>query len=112
MTTTDTGRKAESAAAKYLRGVGYEVLAHNWRTRWCEIDLVVQKESVVSFVEVKYRQNDQYGDGLAYITSKKLQQMHFAAELWVSNHKWQGDYALAAVSVAGSDFRVTEFIEL
>lgn len=112
MSTTETGRRAESAVAVYLQGQGYQMLQQNWRTRWCEIDVVAQKEQTIYFVEVKYRKNDYYGDGLAYVTPKKLQQMHFAAELWVSNYQWNGDYTLAAASVAGKEFEVLDFIEL
>lgn len=112
MSTTDTGRQAEDAVAKYLSAHGYRVLEQNWRTRWCEIDIVAVKENTVYFVEVKYRRSSQQGDGLDYITPKKLQQMSFAAEMWVSNHRWHGEYCLAGAAVAGNNFQVTNFIEL
>jgi uncharacterized protein (TIGR00252 family) len=112
MNTTNTGREAEEAVAEYLHGQGYKILDQNWRTRWCEIDVVAQKGDTVFFVEVKYRRTSRQGDGLEYITNKKLQQMSFAAELWVSNHRWQGEYYLAAASVAGDNYQVTNFIEL
>ncbi len=112
MSTTDTGRKAESVVAEYLQERGYTVLQQNWRTRWCEIDIVAQKAQTIYFIEVKYRKHDYQGDGLAYITPKKLQQMHFAAEIWVNNHSWHGDHVLVAVAVTGTDFDVTDFIEL
>jgi len=112
MTTTDTGRNAEAAVADYLKEQGYKVLEHNWRTRWCEIDVVAQKGDAVFFVEVKYRRTARQGDGLEYVTGKKLQQMSFAAELWVSNHGWQGEYCLAAASVSGDKYQVTNFVEL
>ena len=112
MSTTDLGQKAERAVATYLKQQGYDVLEHNWRTRWCEIDVVAQKNNVVYFVEVKYRRTTRQGDGLEYITPKKLDQMMFAAELWVGNHHWDGEYTLAAASVSGDNFVVTNFIEL
>jgi uncharacterized protein (TIGR00252 family) len=112
MSTTETGRQAEAAVAEYLKNEGYKILEHNWRTRWCEIDVVAQKENTVFFVEVKYRRSGLQGDGLEYITPKKLDQMTFAAELWVSNHNWQDEYCLAGAAVAGDNFRVTSFVEL
>jgi uncharacterized protein (TIGR00252 family) len=112
MSTTDIGRKAENAVTEYLEQKGYEILERNWRTRWCEIDVVALKDMTVYFVEVKYRKNNYQGDGLEYITPKKLQQMHFAAELWVNNRRWSDDYVLAATAVTGSGFDVTDFIEL
>jgi uncharacterized protein (TIGR00252 family) len=112
MSTTNTGRLAEQAVSAYLQAKGYQILERNWRTRWCEIDVVARKDDQVCFVEVKYRSTARQGDGLEYITDKKLQQMHFAAELWVSNARWNGDYCLAAAAVTGEAYRVTNFIEL
>lgn len=103
---------AEDAAAEYLKSNGYKVLAQNWRTRWCEIDIVATKNSVAYFVEVKYRKSDNWGDGLDAITHKKLEQMAFAAEFWVSDNKWRGDYQLAAVSATGNPPNITNFIVL
>ncbi len=111
MTTTDTGHQAEAAVADYLRQRGYKMLEQNWRTRWCEIDIVAQKDRRVYFVEVKYRRNANQGSGLDYITSQKLRQMRFAAEAWVADHEWQGDYQLAAAEVAGATFEIENFID-
>lgn len=112
MSTTNTGRNAELAVAEHLQAQGYRILEQNWRTRWCEIDVIAQKDDVVWFVEVKYRRTSRQGDGLEYITPKKLQQMQFAAELWVSSHDWRGDYELAAAAVAGDDFFVSDVVVL
>lgn len=111
MTTFDTGRRAETVAANYLRTRDYDVLEQNWRTRFCEIDIVAQKADTVYFVEVKYRRTAAQGTGLEYITPKKLQQMTFAAEMWSRNHQWRGAYELAAIEVSGDAFAITEFIE-
>lgn len=103
-TNHQTGHDAEKAAAEYLQGSGFKVLDLNWRTKYCEIDIVAEKDKTVFFVEVKYRKNDAFGTGLDYLTTKKLRQMRFAAELWVVERKWEGDYQLAAVEVSGQDF--------
>lgn len=111
VSTTSIGRQAEDAAAEYLKQKGYKILDQNWRTRWCEIDIVAQKGNCVSFVEAKYRKSDDFGGGLEYITTKKQKQMAFAAEFWVSSKKWSSDYKLAAVEVTGPKFEITEFLE-
>lgn len=110
-TNTSTGQHAETIAAEYLQQRGYEVIERNFRNRWCEIDIIAQKAATHYFVEVKYRQNHEQGDGLEYITPKKLRQMAFAAELWRSNHRQEGAYCLAGLEVTGDDFDVTTFID-
>lgn len=112
MSTTQTGRVAEESAKIYLQQKGYKIISQNWRTRWCEIDIVASNDSVVYFVEVKYRKSDKWGDGLDAITNKKLEQMTFAAELWVSQNKWRGDYQLAVISATGLPPLATDFIIL
>lgn len=111
MTTFDTGRQAEAVAAEYLRGKGYAVVDQNWRTKFCEIDVIAQRGDVVYFCEVKYRRTHNQGGGLDYVTPKKLQQMQRAANAWVHFFKWPGEYQLCAIEVFGPDFEVTEFIE-
>lgn len=109
---TEAGRRAEKVAATYLKRHGYRELARNWRTRWCEIDVIVQREGIMHFVEVKYRQNDTWGGGLDYITPKKLQQMYFAAEFWLAQHAPNArGYRLAAIEVSGHNFDVTAWLD-
>ena len=111
MTTTEVGRKAEAVAAAFLVAKGCEILAQNWRTRMCEIDIVATRDAIVYFCEVKYRQHSKQGAGLDYITPKKLRQMQFAAESWVHMHSWRGDYQLCAIEVSGPRFLVTAVVK-
>ncbi len=105
-----TGHAAETRAAAYLTSQGFRVEQLNWKTRYCEIDIVAEKSGVMYFVEVKYRRNDRYGNGLEYVTAKKLQRMSFAAEVWVQQHQWRGSYQLAALGVDGEQMRLVEDI--
>ena len=104
----EAGHKGEDAAAKYLEGLGHKILARNWKTKWCEIDIVSEKDDVFYFVEVKYRR---MGGGLDAITPKKQEQMRFAAELYLK--KFQNKSArLAAIAVSGDNYQVTDFLVL
>jgi uncharacterized protein (TIGR00252 family) len=111
MTTFTTGRQAEAVAATYLEKLGFTILEQNYRTRWCEIDIVAEKANELYFVEVKYRQNAKQGSGLEYITGSKLNQMMRAAEFWVAERQDSRQYYLAGIEVSGTDFQVTDFIE-
>lgn len=108
--STSVGRQAEDAAANYLSDNGYTILEQNWRTRVCEIDIIAKKDSRLYFVEVKYRSSSRQGSGLDYITPKKLKQMQFAAECWVGEQKYTGDYSLSAIEVS-RDFYIDQFID-
>lgn len=110
MTSFSTGRQAEAAAVRYLENKGYIIKDQNWRTRFCEIDIIAEKNKCLYLIEVKYRHKNDWGDGLAYITSAKLKQMAFAAEMWVQSHEWSGEYTLGAIEVSGEAFEVTTFL--
>lgn len=103
------GRQAEAAAAQYLKDLGYTILEQNWRTAWCEIDIVAIKEQVVYFVEVKFRSTNTNGSGLDYISEAKLKQMARSAESWVLAKGWEDDYQLSAIELEGPDFSVKTF---
>ncbi|HEU5187346.1 MAG TPA: YraN family protein [Candidatus Saccharimonadales bacterium] len=109
--STAIGRTAEAVAAEFLRTKGHTILAQNWRTRWCEIDIVTQNGCIVHFVEVKYRAKHTWGSGFDYITPRKLQQMQFAAEFWVAKHRLKSDYFLSAVELTGVPPQVAGFVE-
>lgn len=110
MTNFSHGRAAEEAAAKYLEGLKHKILDKNWKTRLCEIDIVTKMKKTIYFVEVKYRVSDAHGGGLEYITPQKLKQMKFAAQMWVTEHDWSGDYRLAAIEVSGLGYKITNFL--
>lgn len=113
-TTRRIGDKGEQAAADWLVADGHEIIERNWRTRYCEIDIVSLKDDVLWFTEVKYRKNDDFGGGLAAITAKKQQQMRFAAELFMAKHsRYEGcDMCLLAVAVEGNPPTVREQVVL
>lgn len=106
------GSFAESRAADYLISKGYTIVARNWKTKWCEIDIVAVKGTTVSFVEVKYRSNDTAGRGLEYVTTQKQQQMRFAAQLWMQQQKIDAPCVLSAIELSGEDFKVTSFVDV
>ena len=112
MTNHQVGHDAEKAAAEYLINLGYKIIELNWKTRFCEIDVVAEKDKTMYFVEVKSRKSTAFGTGLDYITPKKLQQMSFAAEMWVNQHKWLGNYQLAAIEIDGTTQEITLLTEL
>ena len=113
-TTRSIGDAGEQATAEWLASQGHEILARNWRTKWCEIDIISHRENALFFTEVKYRKNARYGDGLAAITTKKQQQIRFAAELFLAQHPQFAahDIQLLAADVTGRPPEVKQVIDL
>lgn len=111
VTTKSIGDRAEDKVAEYLRRQGHEIIDRNWRTKFCEIDIISRRGDTVYFTEVKYRKDARHGDGLAAITPKKKQQMKFAAELYMTRLS-SGSPVLAAAAVTGEMFTVEDWVEI
>lgn len=108
MTNYQTGHDAEKEAAVYLVSEGFKIKELNWKTKYCEIDIVAEKDKTIHFIEVKYRAKAHQGDGFAYITPQKLRQMEFAAKMWLQQHEWDGDCMLTAIAASPDGFEVVE----
>jgi len=93
------GENAEGLVAAWLEDNHYVVLERNWKTKWCEIDIITETKDTRYFIEVKYRSTAYQGGGTAAITNKKLKQMKFAAELYGAHHLTSKNLSLAVVSV-------------
>lgn len=111
MTNYATGHLAEQEAAEFLESIGFMIMQLNWKTKYCEIDIVAKKAKTIYFVEVKYRAKTTQGVGFDYITPKKLNQMKFATRMWLSEQKWEGDCILAAIAASPSGFELIEIVD-
>ena len=112
-TTKQIGDAAESEAAIYLEQTGHTILERNWKTKFCEIDIVSVKDKTFYFTEVKYRKNTIQGTGLEAITHKKQQQMLFAAEFYMASHKLQNvAMQLIAMSLTGTPIVIDAFLQI
>jgi len=69
--SADKGKICEDIACEHLRAAGLKLINKNFSCRLGEIDLIMQDESSVVFVEVRYRKNQNYGGAKESITPKK-----------------------------------------
>jgi putative endonuclease len=81
------GAQGESAAAKYLRSLGYRILAHGLRTRLGELDLIALDGQTTVFVEVKTRSSREHGLPTDAITPDKQRRMTLAALGYLKQHR-------------------------
>ncbi len=112
--TTKVGSIAEEKVAKYLEEQEHEIVARNFKTKFCEIDIVSSKDGQIYFTEVKYRKTNVRGGGLAAITNEKKRQMEFAAESFLKFKKQYAGYdpLLAVAEVAGDDFHINAWFAI
>ena len=93
----------------HVRRENHEILARNWRTRWCEIDIVSKKGEKYYFTEVKFRKTADFGGGEAAISNKKIEQMKFAAEFFAHKNNLENvEMQLLGAIVEGEDFEIKD----
>lgn len=79
------GREAEGAATLLLEGMGYVILARNFRTRRGEIDLVAQDGDTVVFIEVKARSGSSFGGAAGAVGAVKRSRVVAAARAYIQS---------------------------
>lgn len=107
--SVDAGARAEAIVAEALRRKKHTIIARNWKTKFCEIDIVSSFEEVVYFTEVKYCRNTANSSGIDRVNNKKLEQMRFAAEAYIASSSVKCEVRLAVAEVSGDNFRITAF---
>ena len=86
MTSTENGQLGERFAANFLRKEGYAILAANFKTRFGEIDLIAQKDNILSFVEVKTRGEGALSSPAEAVDYKKQNRIIKAAIQYITTY--------------------------
>ncbi len=76
---SEKGRQGEEMALEFLMKKGYRPVAKNFRALGGEVDFIVEMESLLVFVEVKYRSRGCPGAGMEAVTPKKQRRIIKAA---------------------------------
>lgn len=80
------GTAAEAEARAFLERQGFHLVAANYRCRRGEIDLVMQQETLLIFVEVRLRNSQGFGGAAASVTRAKQQKIIASAESFLHHH--------------------------
>ena len=76
----------EQHAFELLEKRGYRVLERNYRNKLGEIDIIARHHGVICFIEVKTRQNLQYGYPQEAITFDKQRRLRRVALTYLKAH--------------------------
>lgn len=97
----------ERIAERWLRRQGYRVLARRFRSGHRDLDLVVERDGVVAFVEVKARRGWGLGDPLEAVRWRKRRELARSAWVWIDRHGRAGQsYRFDVVAVVLAEGRV------
>src|SRR3954451_15914826 len=80
------GELGERIAERWLRRAGWRVLQRRFRSGHRDIDLVVERDGTVAFVEVKARRGTRLGQPGEAVNWRKQKRLFKSARVWIARH--------------------------
>ena len=103
------GELGERIAERWLKRQGWRPLYRRFKSGRRDVDLVMERNGVVAFVEVKTRRGDEFGGPLAAVGWRKQRELSRSALVWVARHGREGEeyrFDVVGVLVKGDAVRV------
>lgn len=88
MDSFKNGKQAERQACEYLQANGLYLLQKNYYCYHGEIDLIMQDQDDIVFIEVRSRGRIDYGNALESITKTKINKLIKTASHFLQKRKW------------------------
>ena len=99
------GKIGEDLVVKKLKKLGYRLIKRNFTTPYGEADIIVFKDGVTVFVEVKARNNDYYGEPKDSVGYKKQGKYRKIASYYMQK-KGESEISFAVAEVMGEEVNV------
>ena len=81
-----SGAWGEALAAEFMRKKRYKLVAAGYRSRFGEIDLIVENRKYLVFVEVKTRKQDQFAAAREYVDRRKQDKLRMTASMYLAEN--------------------------
>jgi putative endonuclease len=81
------GRAGEDAALRVYEGRGFRAVARNWRCGLGELDLVIERDGLLVFCEVKTRRGAAFGGGYEAVTWSKRHKIRQLADVFLLSQR-------------------------
>lgn len=109
------GQWAEQYASQYVEQLGFNIVQRNYHCRGGELDLIINKDKLLVFIEVKARSSQEYGSAVEMLTPNKQKRMmkaitHFLHHFPQYDH-YDYRFDLFAIQIHSSHNIAVEWIE-
>jgi putative endonuclease len=103
------GELGERIAERWLRRRGWKVVQRRFRNGHRDIDLVVERDGTVAFVEVKARRGAEFGGPVQAVNHRKRKQLERSALVWIDRHGREAEsyrFDVVGVLLDGAEVRI------
>jgi putative endonuclease len=103
------GELGERIAERWLRRRGWRVVQRRFRNGHRDIDLVVERDGTVVFVEVKARKGAEFGGPVQAVNWRKRRELKRSAMVWIDRNGRKAEsyrFDVIGVLLNGADVRV------
>lgn len=103
------GELGERIAERWLRRRGWRVVQRRFRTGHRDIDLVVERDGTIAFVEVKARRGADFGGPVQAVNYRKRRELERSALVWIDRHGREAEsyrFDVVGVLLHGAAVRV------
>jgi putative endonuclease len=106
MSRTEQGRQAEDHALSLLLKAGLKLVDRNYRSRFGEIDLIMEEGTTVVFVEVRYRTSNRFGSAQESVNRQKQHRLILTASDYIKDKRLRRPtrFDVAAITPGPSGF--------
>ena len=80
------GELGERIAERWLRRRGWRIIQRRFKNGRRDIDLVVERDGTVAFVEVKARRGAEFGGPVQAVNYRKRKELERSALIWIDRH--------------------------
>lgn len=86
------GKQGEDFATQYLKQNNYEIIERNFECKQGEIDIIAKDKDEYVFIEVKTRQNFNYGIPSEAVDERKQKHIWNATQYYIYSHNLENKY--------------------
>ena len=104
----------EKLAQDFLKARGYQIVETNYRSRDGEVDIIVSKDGVLVFVEVRTKSSRMFGTPEESVNRRKKQKLVLVAQDYIQTHEiqessWRIDFVAVELDNTGKAVRIEQF---
>ncbi|RIA08355.1 putative endonuclease [Flavobacteriaceae bacterium MAR_2010_72] len=102
------GKKGEQLAVDFLIENGYTIKEHNYRFGKAEVDIIAEKDNILTIIEVKTRSSSDFGLPQDFVKPKQIQQLVKAVDNYVTKNDLDVEvrFDIIAIVNTGSNFTI------